>query len=138
VPIWDLPERGTRGPKPRHDRAAIAAAAIRIADAEGAGALTMRRVASALGIATMSLYNYVPAKDHLIQLMSDQLAGEYTYPSAPVQALARAAASGQYPNLAAALAAAGPARGEDDVFESCIMRLIDVARPNDHASPPVR
>jgi AcrR family transcriptional regulator len=42
----------------------------------------MRRVASALGIATMSLYNYVPAKNHLIQLMCDQLAGEYTYPSA--------------------------------------------------------
>jgi hypothetical protein len=58
--------------------------------------------------------------------------------AAPVQALARAAASGQYSHLAAALAAAGPARGEDDVFESCIMRLIDVARPNDHASRPVR
>ena len=40
-------------------------------------------------------------------------------------------------DAAAALAAAGPARGEDDVFESCIMRLIDVARPNDHASRPV-
>ena len=23
--IWDLPEHGTRGPRPRHDRAAIAA-----------------------------------------------------------------------------------------------------------------
>src|SRR5262249_43923660 len=80
VPIWDLPERGTRGPKARYDRAAIAAAAIRIADAEGADAVTMRRVASALGIAPMSLYNYVPAKGHLVQLMCDQLAGEYTYP----------------------------------------------------------
>ena len=39
---------------------------------------------------------------------------------------------------AAVLAAAGPARGEDDVFESCIMRLIDVARPDDHADRPVR
>ena len=58
--------------------------------------------------------------------------------AAPVQALARAAASGQYPHLAAALAAAGPARGEDDVFESAIMRLIDVARPNDHAKRPIR
>jgi hypothetical protein len=35
-------------------------------------------------------------------------------------------------------AAAGPGRGEDDVFESCIMRLIDVARPDDHANHPVR
>jgi len=51
--------------------------------------------------------------------------------AAPARALARAAASGRYPNLAAALATAGPARGEDDVFESCIMRLIDVASPDD-------
>jgi len=49
--------------------------------------------------------------------------------AAQVQAFARAAASGTYPNLAAALAAAGPVRSEEDVFESCIQRLIDVARP---------
>ena len=189
----------------------------------------MRRVAAALGIATMSLYNYVPAKDHLAELMIDQIAGEYTYPpapagrraaiaglarqardiarhhpwltalirhpasfgpnglryldyflglladsgldtgakmevialisgfatmygrmqaelaagragggtsaadqaSAPVRALARAAASSRYPHLAAALATAGPARGEDEIFESCIARLIDVAGPDD-------
>ena len=42
---------------------------------------------------------------------------------------ARAAASGQYPNLAAALATAGPPRGDDAIFESSIMRLIDVAAP---------
>jgi len=46
-----------------------------------------------------------------------------------IQALVRAAASGQYPNLATALAAAGPARGEDAVFESCIKRLVDAATP---------
>ncbi len=81
--IWDLPERGTRGPRPRHDRAAISATAVRLADVEGLDALTMRRVAGALGMATMSLYNYVPAKDHLAQLMIDHVAGEYAYPSAP-------------------------------------------------------
>jgi hypothetical protein len=43
VPIWSLPERGQRGPKPRHSRAAIAAVAVRIADAEGIDAVTMRR-----------------------------------------------------------------------------------------------
>src|ERR1022692_353434 len=83
VPIWDLPERGERGPKPRHDRAAIAAAAVRLADAEGLDALTMRRVAETLGMGTMSLYNYVPAKEHLAQLMIDQISGEYAYPPAP-------------------------------------------------------
>jgi AcrR family transcriptional regulator len=40
----------------------------------------MRRLAGELGIAVMSLYNYVPAKEHLVQLMTDQLAGEYAYP----------------------------------------------------------
>ena len=83
VPIWSLPERGERGPKPGHSRAEIAAAAIRIADAEGIAAVTMRRVAAELGTGTMSLYNYVPAKEHLVQLMADQTAGEYVYPPGP-------------------------------------------------------
>src|SRR5580700_5402840 len=90
VSVWDLPERGTRGPRARHDRAAITAIAVRIADAEGLEAVTMRRVAGELGIAVMTLYNYVPAKDHLAQLMTDHLAGEYAYPIAPA-AGARAA-----------------------------------------------
>ena len=81
--IWDLPARGARGPRPRHDRAAIAATAVRIADAEGLAAVAMRRVASELGMATMSLYNYVPAKEHLAELMIDHLAAEYAYSSLP-------------------------------------------------------
>lgn len=81
--IWDFPEHGSRGPRPRHSRAAIAALAVRIADVEGLEAATMRRLAGELGIGVMSLYNYVPAKDHLIQLMTDHLAAEYTFPSTP-------------------------------------------------------
>jgi hypothetical protein len=45
-----------------------------------------------------------------------------------MRAFARAAAGGQYPHLAAALAVAEPARDEDGIFESCILRLADVAR----------
>jgi AcrR family transcriptional regulator len=180
-----------------------------------------------LGIANMSLYNYVPAKDQLVELMTDQLAGEYAYPATPapdpraaiadlasqardiagrhpwlaglmqrpmppgpnglryldyflgllagsrldtgakleviaiisgfaamygamqaalpaeqagtagtmqqnaaqVQAFAQAAASGRYPNLAAALTVGGPPRSQDDIFASCIDRLIDLAEP---------
>ena len=37
-------------------------AAIQIADADGLEALSMRRVAEALGVGTMSLYHYVPSK----------------------------------------------------------------------------
>ena len=40
----------------------------------------MRAVAAELGMAPMSLYNYVPTKDHLIQLMIDMIAAEYRYP----------------------------------------------------------
>jgi AcrR family transcriptional regulator len=77
--IWDVPEYGGRGPRPRHSRAVIAAAAVSLADAEGIDAVTMRRVAAGLGMGTMSLYNYVPSKEHLLQLMIDQVSGEYRY-----------------------------------------------------------
>jgi hypothetical protein len=41
-----------------------------------------------------------------------------------------AAASGHYPNLAAALARpAQPSPSADEVFDSCVMRLIDGALP---------
>ena len=46
----------------------------------GLDAVTMRAVAAELGIAPMSLYNYVPTKDHLIQLMIDMAGGEYRCP----------------------------------------------------------
>jgi hypothetical protein len=40
----------------------------------------------------MSQYNYVPAKDHLVQLMIDHVAGEYDYPPTPSADHRRAAA----------------------------------------------
>lgn len=81
--IWLRPERTGRGPKPAHSRASIAAAAIAIADAEGLEAVSMRRVAAALGAGTMSLYNYVPKKEHLLDLMLDAAAAEYEFPAEP-------------------------------------------------------
>ncbi|WP_406285512.1 TetR/AcrR family transcriptional regulator [Embleya sp. NBC_00896] len=81
--IWLRPERTGRGPTPAHSREAIAAAAIALADAEGIGAVAMRRVAASLGAGTMSLYNYVPKKEHLFDLMLDAIVGEYRIPDAP-------------------------------------------------------
>jgi AcrR family transcriptional regulator len=78
--IWELPEHGERGPKARYSRSAIAAAAVVLADAEGLDAVTMRRMAAELGLGTMSLYNYVPTKDHLVQLMIDEVGTEYHFP----------------------------------------------------------
>ncbi|MFJ9696123.1 TetR/AcrR family transcriptional regulator [Kitasatospora sp. NPDC101183] len=81
--IWLRPERTGRGPRPAHSRSSIAAAAIGIADAEGMDAVSMRRVAGVLGAGTMSLYNYVPKKEHLLDLMLDATAAEYRLPPGP-------------------------------------------------------
>jgi AcrR family transcriptional regulator len=81
--IWLRPERSARGPAPAHSRTAIAAAAIALADAEGLAGVSMRKIASALGVGTMSLYNYVPAKEQLFDLMLDAVAGEWKLPAAP-------------------------------------------------------
>jgi AcrR family transcriptional regulator len=75
--IWARPERAGRGPRPAYTRADIAAAAVRIADAEGLDAVSMRRVAAELGCGTMSLYNYVPRKEDLYELMVDAVGGEH-------------------------------------------------------------
>ncbi|MFD8483814.1 TetR/AcrR family transcriptional regulator [Kitasatospora sp. NPDC059673] len=78
--IWLRPEHSGRGPRPAHSRTSIARAAVGIADREGLDAVTMRRIAAELGAGTMSLYNYVPKKEHLFDLMLDLLAGEYDLP----------------------------------------------------------
>ncbi|WP_330292105.1 TetR/AcrR family transcriptional regulator [Streptomyces sp. NBC_00576] len=75
--IWARPERAGRGPKAAYSRADIAAAAVRIADAEGLDAASMRHVAAELGCGTMSLYNYVPRKEDLYELMVDAISGEH-------------------------------------------------------------
>jgi AcrR family transcriptional regulator len=49
----------------------VLASAIALADVEGLEALTMRRVANALGVAPMTLYTYLPGKAELLDLMLD-------------------------------------------------------------------
>jgi AcrR family transcriptional regulator len=80
--LWGAPERPRRGPKPRLTAAMIVAAAIQLADSEGLAALSMRRVADQLGVATMSLYTYIPNKAELIDLMMDTAFGEQERPDA--------------------------------------------------------
>lgn len=72
--IWMRPEPGLR--RARLNREEIARAALRIADAEGIEALSMRRVAGDLGVGTMSLYYYVQTKAELLDLMHDEMMGE--------------------------------------------------------------
>jgi AcrR family transcriptional regulator len=71
--LWHMGQRPTRGPKPGLTLDRIVEAAVRIADAEGLAAVSMRRVASELGVGTMSLYRYVPGKAELLDLMLDKV-----------------------------------------------------------------
>lgn len=62
---------GNRGRPALLDAEAIAETALAIADREGLDALSMRRLASDLGVATMTVYNYFPTKDALLEAMVD-------------------------------------------------------------------
>ena len=57
------------------------AAAIALADAEGLGALTMRRLARELGIEAMSLYHHVAGKDEILDGMMDMVFAEIELPA---------------------------------------------------------
>jgi AcrR family transcriptional regulator len=65
-----------RGRPPAHTRDQVVDAAIRVADADGLGAVTMRRIATEIGAGAMSLYTYVPDKDRLLDLMVDRVGAE--------------------------------------------------------------
>ncbi|MFC4942317.1 TetR/AcrR family transcriptional regulator [Pseudonocardia sp. GCM10023141] len=69
--IWMRPESAGVGRPAEHSRAEIAAVGMRIADAEGLKAVTMRRVAAELGTGAASLYRYVRTRDELVDLMVD-------------------------------------------------------------------
>ncbi|MFE9099431.1 TetR/AcrR family transcriptional regulator [Actinomadura geliboluensis] len=83
VSIWSVPERQGRGPRPAYSRAQITEAAIRIADADGLEAASMRRIAADLGTGAMSLYRYVPSRDDLLELMVDHALLELDIPDRP-------------------------------------------------------
>ncbi|MEU4530008.1 TetR/AcrR family transcriptional regulator C-terminal domain-containing protein [Micromonospora ureilytica] len=61
-------------------RERIVAVAIAVADADGMAELSMRRVATEIGVATMSLYRYVASKDELLLHMIDAVLGEEEVP----------------------------------------------------------
>jgi AcrR family transcriptional regulator len=62
------------------NRNRILAAAVEIADGRGIGAITMRAVASRLGVKAMSLYNHVENKDDILDGIADLVAEEFDLP----------------------------------------------------------
>lgn len=72
--------RGRNRLLPALSRAEIVDAAIAVADAEGADAVSMRRIAQVLRAGPMSLYWHVANKEHLLELMLDVLFAEAEVP----------------------------------------------------------
>ena len=76
------PRRGRRPSRPEPprkaplDRDRIVDAALRILDAGGLDAVSMRGVAESLGTGPASLYAHVSGKDELLSLLIERLAGE--------------------------------------------------------------
>jgi AcrR family transcriptional regulator len=73
--LWDREEGGRRGPRPTHTIEGIGDAAVAIADREGLAAVSMKAVAEALGLSSMSLYRYLDSKDDLYAVMVDRAYG---------------------------------------------------------------
>lgn len=73
---WGRRDPGARGPKRALTLDQIVSAGIKVALTEGLGALSMARIATELGVGTMSLYRYVTAKDELLLLMIDAALGQ--------------------------------------------------------------
>ena len=66
------------------DRRAILEAALRLVDARGLEALSMRKLGAQLGVQAMTLYYYVPSKAALVQGLAEIVLEQLELPSAPV------------------------------------------------------
>jgi AcrR family transcriptional regulator len=79
-PPWRRPKKRARQRRPLSQEL-IVDTAMRILDAEGLDALSMRRVALDLRTGPASLYAHVANKDELLELMIDRVVGEMEMPA---------------------------------------------------------
>ena len=70
--------------RPRLSRAKIVATAIRMADENGIGAVTLRGIGTRLGVHVTSLYNHVPTKEAVVDEMVKALIAEAKLPTGTV------------------------------------------------------
>ncbi len=74
--VWERPEPPERPTPAPLSRERIVEAAIRLADADGLAAVSLRKVAAALNVGPMRLYGYIATKDELLDLMVDAVYAE--------------------------------------------------------------
>ena len=78
-PPWWRPAKAPRRREPL-SRQAIVEAAVRVLDAEGVDALTVRRLGEELGTGSATLYWHIGSKDELAELVYDRVMGEIELP----------------------------------------------------------
>lgn len=64
-------------------RETIVDTSLRLADADGVAALSLRRIADELGVTPMALYRYVETKEELVDAVADRLYAELRLPARP-------------------------------------------------------
>ncbi|WP_380282842.1 TetR/AcrR family transcriptional regulator [Kitasatospora purpeofusca] len=74
--VWERPEPSDRPAPAPLSRERIVGAAVRLADADGLEAVSLRKVAAALEVGPMRLYGYIATKDELLDLMVDAVYAE--------------------------------------------------------------
>jgi AcrR family transcriptional regulator len=70
--------------RPRLTRARIIATAVQMADREGIAAVTLRRLATRLGVHVTSLYNHVATKESVLDGMVESLLTEANLPTGEI------------------------------------------------------
>jgi AcrR family transcriptional regulator len=74
--VWERPEPPGRPVPAPLSRERLVRAAIRLADAHGLDAVSLRKVAAALDAGPMRLYGYIETKEELLDLMVDAVYAE--------------------------------------------------------------
>lgn len=116
--LWPAPGiRCILAKVPGLSREVVAAAALRLADEHGTGAVRLRRLSGELNVTPMALYRHVQGKQDLLDAVTDLLYAELRVPAAaadwwrPLAALARSARRVSITHPAARELFARPAEG---------------------------
>ncbi len=74
-------QRARPGPSPSVSVEDIVQAAVGIADAQGLASVTMRSVATRVGLSAPGLYRHVASREELLGLMVDRISGQVAHPT---------------------------------------------------------
>ena len=72
---------GETSPRPSLTKERVLQAAVDLADRDGLGALTMRRLGAELGVEAMSLYKHVANKEEILDRIVELVVGEIEIPN---------------------------------------------------------